>query len=214
MRPGRNREAVNGLSTAGAGRCMKSLLRMLETRHGHSAIHLMLQLAPRCSQVPVLTIASDFSELITGGDVPTQRVAAVCLGRLVMDQDHEDTIALRNQPVQGKKYESEDGQAARHDRGGAGSVARARATAVDCRRLERSAAAGRLTAPLWQAAGRKERRRCAEQAQTSLWGTGDRLAITDGAISMSADDQSGRIRRQQQARTRFRPLDIGFGQSL
>ncbi len=149
-----------------------------------------------------------------GGDVPTQRVAAVCLGRLVMDQDHEDTIALRNQPVQGKKYESEDGQAARHDRGGAGSVARARATAVDCRRLERSAAAGRLTAPLWQAAGRQERRRCAEQAQTSLWGTGDRLAITDGAISMSADDQSGRIRRQQQARTRFRPLDIGFGQSL
>lgn len=99
---------------------MKSLLRMLETRHGHSAIHLMLQLAPRCSQVPVSTIASNFSERTTGGDVPTQRVAAVCLGRLVMDQDHEDTIALRNQPVQGKKYESEDGQAARHDRGEGG----------------------------------------------------------------------------------------------
>ena len=95
MRPMRHRGAVYGLSTAGAGRGMKPLLRMLEVRHGHCAIHSMMRLAPRCFVGAELNDCLEpLSELAAIGDVATQRVACVCLGRLVMDQDCEDVIRV------------------------------------------------------------------------------------------------------------------------
>ncbi len=95
MRPGRHKGAVEGLSTAGAGRGMKPFLRMLEVRQGHGAIHAMMRVAPRCFVGANLDDCLDpLSKLAVSGDVATQRVAAVCLGRLVMHQDREDTISL------------------------------------------------------------------------------------------------------------------------
>lgn len=95
MRGLRHREAIMGVSVAGAGRGMVALERMLRVRQNGSAIRRMLDVAPRC----VIGAKMDdclgpLTELAQGGDVPAQRVAAICLGRLVMGQDHDESIAL------------------------------------------------------------------------------------------------------------------------
>lgn len=92
----RHREAVDALSVAGLGRGMEPLERMLRVRFGRSPIHYMLDDAgPRCFIGASIDANVDpLTELAKNGDVPTQRVAAVCLGRLTMGAEHEETISV------------------------------------------------------------------------------------------------------------------------
>jgi hypothetical protein len=102
------RDGIEGLSTAGTGRGMEPLNRMLHLRVGRCTGHALLHTAQACfigadpgvHQVPLMALARD-------GDIPAQRIAAVCLGRLMLGAEDEEAIGLlrelcdsRNRAVQ------------------------------------------------------------------------------------------------------------------
>ena len=102
------RAGIEGLSTAATRRGMEPLNRMLHLRGGRCTGHAMLHAAQACfmgadpgvHREPLMALARE-------GDVPAQRIAAVCLGRMMIGAEDEETIALlrelcdaRNRAVQ------------------------------------------------------------------------------------------------------------------
>lgn len=105
MRGIRHREAAKGVSVAGAGRGMVALERILRVRQNGSAIRSILNMVPRC--VIGAKVEDCFDPLMTfvkDGDVPTQRIAAVCLGRLMMGHDDDATIQTLADLCQAKNH--------------------------------------------------------------------------------------------------------------
>lgn len=89
----RHREAVAGVSVAGAGRGMVALAYILRVRKTGGAIRCMMDVAPRCVIGAKIEDCFDpLMALVKEGDVPTQRITTVCLGRLMMGQDDDVTI--------------------------------------------------------------------------------------------------------------------------
>lgn len=91
------RNGVTALSHAGMGKGMDPLDRMLDLRFSRTPGNALLKCAPRCfvgadpdaNRMPLI-------ELMETGDVPEQRIAATCLGRMVMGAEDETAIgALR-----------------------------------------------------------------------------------------------------------------------
>jgi hypothetical protein len=92
-----HRDGIHGLSRAGTGRGMDPLGRMLHLRHRRCTCHAMMRSGQKCfigadreaNRGPLI-------ELARSGDVPAQRLAAVCLGRLTSGaEDADSTDALR-----------------------------------------------------------------------------------------------------------------------
>ena len=91
----RLRDAVEGLAVAGEGRGMAVFDRMLRARHLRCPVHRMLEVAPRCFEgVPHDVCVPELTNLAKTGDVPTQRVASICLGHVTKGRDDADTIGL------------------------------------------------------------------------------------------------------------------------
>ncbi len=89
------RTGVWSLGLAGTGRGIDPLRRMLVARSHRPEIYQMLQSAQRCfHRADVDANRSPLIELLKTGDVPTQRVAAVCLGRLLMGNGDTEATAL------------------------------------------------------------------------------------------------------------------------
>jgi hypothetical protein len=87
------REAVTGISQAGAGLGMAALSRMIHLAKRRCPGHAMLKRAPNCFVgADYDTNKPELIELIDGGDVPTQRVGAICLGRLAQDTGDQEVI--------------------------------------------------------------------------------------------------------------------------
>jgi len=87
------RDGIHGLSLTSEGRGMIGLERMLHLREGPCTGPAMMYAAPKCfvgADIPSNREA--LIELAGGGDVTTQRIAALCLGRLTMGADDEETI--------------------------------------------------------------------------------------------------------------------------
>lgn len=92
------RDGAVALCTASPGRGMAALRRMLHLCGNRCAGHCLMHTAPECfagadheaNRTPLI-------ELAESGDVPTQRVAAVCLGRLVMGREDEEAIQVLRQ---------------------------------------------------------------------------------------------------------------------
>jgi len=88
------REGIHGLALSSTGRGMIGLQRMLHLRERRCAIHAMMYAAPRCFVgADVESNREALIKLAIDGDVPIQRLAAVCLGRLAMGI--EDTKPIR-----------------------------------------------------------------------------------------------------------------------
>ncbi len=91
----RHRSAVRSLSLAGEGRGMAPFEGMLRVRGTRAATHSMLRLAPCCFDgVGDDALVPDLSNLAKTGDVPTQRVASICLGHAMKGKDDDDTVGL------------------------------------------------------------------------------------------------------------------------
>jgi HEAT repeat protein len=79
-----HRSAVEGLCRAGRGKGMEPLGRMLHLRHNRCTAHALLGHAGACFAGADVTAAREpLLKLARTGDVDAQRLAAVCLGRLV-----------------------------------------------------------------------------------------------------------------------------------
>jgi hypothetical protein len=91
------RDGVTALSRAAAGRGMEPLTRMLHLRGSRCTGHAILFAAPRCfAGADIEANRGPLLELMETGDVPAQRIASVCLGRLVMGVGDRPSIeALR-----------------------------------------------------------------------------------------------------------------------
>jgi len=89
------RDGIHGLARASMGRGMVGLERMLHLRGRRCTGHAMIYAAPKCfadagmepNREALIGLAAD-------GDVPTQRIAAVCLGRLTMGTEDAETARL------------------------------------------------------------------------------------------------------------------------
>lgn len=91
----RHISAVRSSAIAGRGRSIPAFERMLRVRNGGKNVKNMLNHGPRCFlDVSEQDCVPYLKELARGGDVPSQRVAAVCLGRRMLRTDDEDTIGL------------------------------------------------------------------------------------------------------------------------
>ena len=91
------RDGIGALSRAAAGRGMEPLNRMLHLRGERCTGHAMLHAAPGCfAGADPDANRTPLDDLTRNGDVPAQRIAAVCLGRMAMDVGDEESIgALR-----------------------------------------------------------------------------------------------------------------------
>jgi hypothetical protein len=79
-----HRGALGGLCRAARGRGMDPLGRMLHLRHNACTVHAMMGGAPRCFERADRPVnLPPLLELLKSGDIPAQRIAAVCLGRLM-----------------------------------------------------------------------------------------------------------------------------------
>jgi len=102
------REGIVALCHAALGRGIEPLRRMLHLRHNRCTGHAMLRSAQHCfagadpdvNRTPLI-------ELARNGDVQAQRIAAVCLGRMMMGAEDAEAIGLlrelcgaRNKAVQ------------------------------------------------------------------------------------------------------------------
>jgi hypothetical protein len=102
------RAGVTALCHAAGGRGMDALRRMLHLAGERCSGHAMLGGAPQCfAGAAAEGNRAALLDLAATGDVPTQRVAALCLGRLVMGADDREAIAslaelcrTRNRAVQ------------------------------------------------------------------------------------------------------------------
>ncbi len=92
------RDGIRALCQASPGRGIEPLRRMLHLRGSRCTGHALMAHAPKlfggadadASRGPLIELARD-------GDVPAQRIAAVCLGRLVMGlEDGESIEVLRS----------------------------------------------------------------------------------------------------------------------
>ena len=91
------RDGIGALSWAAAGHGMEALNRMLHLRGERCTGHAMLHAAPGCfAGADPDANRTPLDDLMRNGDVPAQRIAAVCLGRMAMDVGDEESIgALR-----------------------------------------------------------------------------------------------------------------------
>jgi hypothetical protein len=95
MLPLAHRGGVEALGSAAPGRGMEALRKVLHLRGEHCSAHAMLRAAqeffvganPEGNREPLM-------ELARTGDIHAQRVAAVCLGRLMMGLEDADSIAV------------------------------------------------------------------------------------------------------------------------
>ena len=91
----RHRSAVRSLSLSGKGRGMTPFEMMLRVRRTRAATHHMLSVARRCFDgVSEDACVPSLSDLAKTGDVPTQRVASICLGHVMKGKDDERTVGL------------------------------------------------------------------------------------------------------------------------
>ena len=89
------RNGVLALGPAGTGRGIDPLRRMLVARFHRPEVYAMLREAQKCfHQADADANRAPLVELLKTGDVSTQRVAAVCLGRLLIGSGDEEAAAL------------------------------------------------------------------------------------------------------------------------
>jgi hypothetical protein len=102
------RDGISSLCNASPGFGMEPLNRMLHLRNQRCTVHAILFSAPECfAGADPGTNYAPLIELIQSGDVQTQRIASVCLGRMMMGAEDEKTINVlielcnaKNQAVQ------------------------------------------------------------------------------------------------------------------
>lgn len=102
------RDGITALSHASPGRGMEALRRMLHLRGNRCTGHAIMGSAPGCfAGADPEVNRGPLMELAREGDVPEQRIAAVCLGRLMMGRDDRESIGVlrelceaRNKAVQ------------------------------------------------------------------------------------------------------------------
>jgi hypothetical protein len=88
------RNGLASLAYASPGRGFAALQRMLHLRGSRCTGHALIEHAPDCfAEADIETNRPPLLELIRDGDVPAQRIAAVCLGRLTMGIEDEGAIA-------------------------------------------------------------------------------------------------------------------------
>lgn len=97
------RDGVLALCYAAPGRGMEPLRRMLHVRGERCSGYAMLKHAPECfaGADPEANFAP-LAELAASGDVPAQRIAAVCLGRLMFGGEDAGTIGLLREVADAK----------------------------------------------------------------------------------------------------------------
>ena len=89
------RQGIVALCHAAPGRGMEPLRRMLHLRHNRCTGHAMLSSAQHCFAGADPDVNRDpLIELARTGDVQAQRIAAVCLGRMMMDAEDAETIGV------------------------------------------------------------------------------------------------------------------------
>lgn len=89
------RAALEAVCHASAGRGMEALQRLLHLRHERCTLHALLGAAPQCfAGADPQENRGPLVELARRGDLAAQRVAAVCLGRLVMGAEDEEAVTL------------------------------------------------------------------------------------------------------------------------
>ena|GEM_PF-2089126 len=102
------RDGISALCYASPGRGMDPLRRMLHLRHNRCTGHAMLSSAQECFAEADPEVNRDpLIELARNGDVQAQKIAAVCLGRMMMGAEDAETIGVlrelcgaRNKAVQ------------------------------------------------------------------------------------------------------------------
>ncbi len=89
------RDGIAALCHAAPGRGMEPLRRMLHLRNNRCTGHAMMSFAQECfaGADPAVHLAP-LTELARNGDVQAQRIAAVCLGRMMMGAEDGETIDL------------------------------------------------------------------------------------------------------------------------
>jgi len=89
------RNGINALCHAAPGRGMEPLRRMLHLRNNRCTGHAIVTSAPECfAGADADANQAALIELAREGDLQEQRIAAVCLGRLVMGADDRQSIDL------------------------------------------------------------------------------------------------------------------------
>jgi HEAT repeat protein len=98
------RNGIVALAHAGAGMGMEPLNRMLHLRGERTTGHAMVSAAPQCFAGADPANRAPLIELVKTGDLPAQRVAAVCLGRLAMGGDDEAAISVLRELCEAKSF--------------------------------------------------------------------------------------------------------------
>jgi HEAT repeat protein len=89
------RDGIAALCYASPGRGMEALRRMLHLRGNRCTGHALVSSAPECFAGADLEVnRGPLMELARKGDVPEQRIAAACLGRLAMGLDDGASIEV------------------------------------------------------------------------------------------------------------------------
>ncbi len=96
------RGAAEGLCIASAGRGVEALQRVLHLRHKRCTMYALLGTSPSSpAGAPACFDGADrdanrgpLLDLIRSGDLPTQRLAAVCLGRLMVGTEDAETLKV------------------------------------------------------------------------------------------------------------------------
>jgi len=88
------RDGIFALTRAAGSRGMEALEKMLHLRSNRCTGYALLNRAPRCfAGADVAANRSPLLELLRSGDVPAQRIAAVCLGALVDQAEEPEAVA-------------------------------------------------------------------------------------------------------------------------
>jgi len=115
------RAALEGLCRAASGKGMEPLRRMLHLRTNTCTLHALLTCAPECfAGADVATNRGPLMELLRSGDVPEQRIAAACLGKLLSASEDQEAVGELRNLAAGARNRSVAAQAI----GALGSVAR------------------------------------------------------------------------------------------
>ena len=89
------RAAIQGLCTASPGRGMEMLRRLLHLQNNSVTCYVILEMAPVCfSGADVESNRKQLTDLARSSKLHEQRIAAVCLGRLVMGAEDGESIDL------------------------------------------------------------------------------------------------------------------------
>ncbi|MFB3910139.1 MAG: hypothetical protein ACE15D_17260 [Candidatus Eisenbacteria bacterium] len=97
------RKGIEALCYAGAGRGMEPLRRILPLRGDRTTGHAIMSEALRCFAGADPVNREPLIELAKAGDLVAQRIAAVCLGRLVMGREDEEAIGVLRGICEGAK---------------------------------------------------------------------------------------------------------------